>query len=62
MLRLGIEYVKTIPGVKRIDLGVFENNPVAMSCYEAVGFKEYATRFCEMPIGTWNCIDMEIFI
>ena len=62
MLRLGIEYVKTIPGVKRIDLGVFENNPVAMSCYEAVGFKEYATRLCEMPIGTWNCIDMELFL
>ena len=62
MLRLGIEYCKTIPGVKRIDLGVFENNPVARRCYESVGFKQYAIRLCEMPIGTWNCIDMEIFI
>ena len=23
---------------------------------------EYAQRKCEMPIGTWNCVDMELFI
>ena len=62
MLRLGIEYVKSHLSASRIDLGVFENNGSAKHCYEAVGFREYGTRTCTMPIGTWNCIDMEIFI
>ena len=60
MLRLGIEYVKEHLSVSRIDLGVFENNESARHCYEAAGFKAYASRECEMPIGTWKCIDMEI--
>ena len=46
--------------MNRIDLGVFENNVAAKHCYEAVGFREYGRRKCEMPIGVWNCIDMEI--
>jgi Acetyltransferases, including N-acetylases of ribosomal proteins len=62
MLRLGIKYVKEHLSASRIDLGVFENNDGARHCYEAVGFTEYSKRECEMPIGTWNCIDMEIFI
>ena len=60
MLRLGIEYVREHLVVSRIDLGVFENNEGARRCYEAVGFREYGRRECEMPIGTWICIDMEI--
>ena len=48
--------------IERIDLGVFENNESARHCYEAVGFTEYAQRKCEMPIGIWNCADMELFI
>ena len=62
MLLLGIQYVKEHLHVNRIDLGVFENNAAAKRCYEAVGFKEYGRRECEMPIGTWNCIDMEIYL
>ena len=62
MLRLGIGYVKNNFPVSRIDLGVFENNETARRCYEAVGFKEYGRRECRMPIGTWNCTDMELFI
>lgn len=62
MLRLGIEYVKDNLPVSRIDLGVFENNESARHCYEAVGFTEYATRECEMPIGTWKCTDMELIV
>ena len=62
MLRLGIEYVQEYLDVKRIDLGVFEENAAAKSCYEAVGFREYGCRQCEMPIGTWNGIDMEILL
>ena len=62
LLRLGIGYVKKHLSAARIDLGVFENNESARHCYEAVGFTEYAKRECEMPIGIWNCSDMEIFI
>ena len=62
MLRLGIEYVKKNHLASRIDLGVFENHEGARHCYEAVGFVEYSRRECKMPIGTWTCIDMEIFI
>lgn len=62
MLRLGIKYVKENLNAKRIDLGVFADNDNAKRCYEAVGFKEYSRRKCEMPIGVWKCIDMEIFI
>ena len=62
LLQLGIGYVKEHLSAKRIDLGVFDNNESARYCYEAVGFTAYATRECEMPIGTWKCTDMELFI
>ena len=54
--------VKENLSATRNDLGVFENNESAWRCYEAAGFTEYARRKCKMPIGTWNCIDMEMFI
>ena len=62
LLRLGIEYVKENLSAARIDLGVFENNESARHCYEAAGFKVYGRRECQMPIGIWNCVDMEMFI
>ena len=62
MLRLGIEYVRENLNVGRIDLGVFDGNDSAEGCYKAVGFKEYSRRKCEMPIGCWDCIDMELYI
>ena len=62
MLLLGVEYVKETLSANRIDLGVFENNESAKHCYEAVGFKEYNIRDCELPVGNWKCIDMEMFI
>ena len=62
MLKLGIAYAKEKLAASRIDLGVFENNESAMHCYESVGFKAFANRKCEMPIGSWECIDMELFL
>ena len=61
MLQLGITYARDVLGASRIDLGVFENNEAAKHCYEAVGFKEFSRRECTMPIGTWVCINMELF-
>lgn len=62
MLRLGIEYVKGNLSANRIDLGVFANNDNARFCYESIGFREYSRRKCEMSIGVWECIDMELYL
>ena len=63
MLRLGLEYAKNELHVSRVSLGVFDNNPNARRCYESLGFKEFGDgHVCEMPVGTWHCTDMEIFI
>ena len=62
MLLQGIEYVKNNLTASRVDLGVFANNEKAKYCYQAAGFREYQRRNCEMPVGTWECIDMEIMI
>ncbi|MBR2914105.1 MAG: GNAT family N-acetyltransferase [Oscillospiraceae bacterium] len=62
MLCLGIRYVKENLNAQRIDLGVFADNDSAKHCYEAIGFKEYGRRKCEMPIGVWECIDMELYV
>ena len=62
MLLLGIKYVKENLHPRRIDLGVFTNNDSAFHCYKSIGFKEYNKRKCELPIGSWDCIDMEMII
>lgn len=40
MLQLAIRYAFDILKVKKITLGVFENNPSAYCCYKSVGFKD----------------------
>jgi len=63
MLRLAIRYAFEILKVRRITLGVFENNTAAQRCYQSVGF-----RFSEKQKGTsyrilgqdWLVLGMEI--
>ena len=62
MLRLGIRFVQENLRAERIDLGVFDNNEPARRCYEALGFRAYGRRTCEMPVGVWTCTDMELFL
>jgi len=62
LIRLAVEYVKNNLTAKRVDLGVFDNNPKARNCYEAVGFKVYGSHVIETPFGTWNCADLELYI
>lgn len=62
LIRLAIEYAKEHLHAARIELAVFENNESARRCYEATGFTEYAKSEYKMPIGTWNCTDMELHI
>lgn len=47
MIRLALKYAFEVLGMKRATLGVFENNPSAKACYEAVGFtaKEYVADY-----------------
>ena len=62
LLTLAIEYVRKNLTAKRIDLGVFVNNPKAQKCYEAVGFKEFGEHFIETPFGQWRCADLEMYL
>lgn len=62
LLALAIDYVKKNLTAKRIDLGVFVNNPKAQKCYESVGFKEFGEHFIDTPFGQWRCVDLEIYL
>ena len=41
MLKLGLKYAFEILKVDKVNLGVFENNPLAFNCYKKCGFHEY---------------------
>ena len=43
MLQLAIQKAKEEFGAKKISLGVFDNNPSALHCYESVDFKVIGT-------------------
>lgn len=63
MLLLAIDYAKNILCASKVTLGVFTNNDNARFCYEAVGFKPVGiTEIYKMPIGEWECIEMELVI
>lgn len=63
MLSLAIQYAFDCVKVKKISLGVFENNAAAIKCYEACGFQRVKTEHVESYhcMGEiWNCIEMEL--
>lgn len=62
LLKLAIEYVRNNLTAKRIDLGVFANNPKAQKCYESVGFKEFGEHIITTPFGDWRCVDLEMYL
>lgn len=62
MLQLAINYAKNTLHASKITLGVFSNNN-ARYCYESVGFQSIGkTEIYKMPIGEWECIEMELVI
>ncbi len=61
MLQLAIDYAKNTLKATKINLGVFANNESAKFCYESVGFKPIGkVEKYQMPIGEWDCIEMEL--
>ena len=62
MMRLAVEYIKDNLTATKADLGVFDNNPKARKCYEAVGFTVYGSHTIETPFGVWNCSDLDLEI
>ena len=61
MLRLSLKYAFEILKVKKVTLGVFANNPSALRCYEAVGFRAIEGEVNTFSImdEDWECIEME---
>lgn len=62
LVSMAIDYAFQKLGATKVSLGVFENNPAAIRCYESVGFHRVVrqeTESYECLGETWNCIEME---
>ncbi|MCH5273213.1 MAG: GNAT family N-acetyltransferase [Lachnospiraceae bacterium] len=62
LLRLAIDYSYRFFGTKKITLGVLENNPSALFCYKAAGFKESKTdseKYYSVLGQNRKCIELE---
>ena len=60
MLQLALDYAFDLLKVKKVTLGVFENNPPARHCYNAAGFRETSERSVLRILGEdWVCLEME---
>lgn len=62
LVSMAIKYAFEELGATKVSLGVFENNPYAIHCYEAAGFHRVSlpeTESYEYLGETWNCIEME---
>ena len=62
LVSMAVKYAFETLGATKVSLGVFDNNPAAIHCYEAVGFHRVSRSDTEnyTCLGeTWNCIEME---
>ena len=62
LVTMAVKYAFETLGATKVSLGVFENNPSAIHCYEAAGFNRVSLpeTECYKCLGeTWNCIEME---
>ena len=63
LVSMAVKYAFETLGATKMSLGVFENNPSAIHCYEAAGFHRVSlpeTESYECLGETWNCIEMEL--
>ena len=64
LVSMAVKYAFETLGATKVSLGVFENNPSAIHCYEAAGFHRVSlpeTESYECLGETWNCIEMELY-
>ena len=62
LVSMAVRYANGKLGAKKVSLGVFENNPSAIHCYEAAGFHRVSlpeTENYDCLAELWNCIEME---
>ena len=62
LVSMAVKYAFETLGATKVSLGVFENNPSAIHCYEAAGFHRVSrpdTESYACSGETWNCIEME---
>ena len=62
LVRMAVGYAFDTLGATKVSLGVFDNNPSAIRCYEAAGFEQVdkPEKECYQCLGeTWKCIEME---
>ena len=62
LVSIAVKYAFETLGATKVSLGVFDNNPAAIHCYEAAGFHRVSRSDTENYIclcETWNCIEME---
>lgn len=63
MIQLALEYAFRIAGAKTVTIGVFENNPQALNCYQAAGFtvvESAPEAVCEVLGEQWKIIEMAV--
>lgn len=63
LVSMAVKYAFETLGATKVSLGVFENNPSAILCYESAGFRRVSlpeTESYECLGETWNCIEMEL--
>ncbi len=60
MVSLAVKYAFYILKIKRVTLGVFDNNPFAYACYKSVGFEEIKHHEANFPFqnNKWGVYDM----
>ena len=59
---IAIDYAKRELGAQKITLGVFDNNPSAIHCYESVGFVVIGTDGYQIDGEEWTGKEMELAI
>ncbi len=62
LVSMAVKFAFETLGATKVSLGVFENNPSAIHCYEAAGFHRVSlseTESYECLGETWSCIEME---
>lgn len=63
LVSMAVKYAFETLEATKVSLGVFENNPSAVHCYESAGFRRVSlpeTESYECLGETWNCIEMEL--